>query len=182
MAKKNKQSAKKKGQNKSGKMLPQKIGKINQNFGNAQHSEIDPKRRRLFYAIMLLVPVLIIVFLEIGLRVFQYGGSSALFVSAPGELANYKMCNWDVGRRYFFMQSTVPNPSKDVFLKKKPENGYRIFVLGGSTAAGYPYGDNVMFSRILYYRLSDAFPEKYIEVVNTAMSAINSYTLLDFMD
>ncbi|NOY57369.1 MAG: hypothetical protein GXO75_00350, partial [Calditrichaeota bacterium] len=29
---------------------------------------------------------------------------------------------------------------------------------------------------------SDAFPEKYIEVVNTAMSAINSYTLLDFMD
>ena len=55
-------------------------------------------------------------------------------------------------------------------------------MLGGSTAAGYPYGDNVMFSRILYYRLSDAFPDKHIEVVNTAMSAINSYTLLDFME
>ena len=129
-----------------------------------------------------MLPVVIIVLLEIGLRVFQYGGNSALFVSAPDELANYKMCNWDVARRYFFMQSTIPNPSKDLFLKKKPENGYRIFVLGGSTAAGYPYGDNVMFSRILYYRLSDAFPDKLIEVVNTAMSAINSYALLDFMD
>ena len=39
-----------------------------------------------------------------------------------------------------------------------------------------------MFSRILNRRLSDTFPDKYIEVVNTAMSAVNSYTLVDFMD
>jgi hypothetical protein len=39
-----------------------------------------------------------------------------------------------------------------------------------------------MFSRILWRRLQDIFPEKRIEVVNIAMSAINSYTLLDFTD
>jgi len=39
-----------------------------------------------------------------------------------------------------------------------------------------------MFSRILNQRLSDAFPEKQIEIVNTATAAINSYALLDFMD
>ena len=170
MAQKRKQSAKKKGQHK------------NRKTHGSQRLEIDPKRKWLFYAILFLLPVVFIVLLEIGLRAFQYDGNSALFVSAPDELANYNMCNWDVARRYFFMQPTIPNPSKDMFLKKKPENGYRIFVLGGSTAAGYPYGDNVMFSRILYYRLSDAFPDKYIEVVNTAMSAVNSYTLLDFTD
>lgn len=182
MVKKSKQSARKKEQSKNKKTLLRESGKKQPISGSSQHFEIDPKRKRLFYAILFLLPVLIIVFLEITLRVFQYGGNGALFVPVPDELANYKMCNWDVGRRYFFMQSTVPNPSKDMFLKEKPENGYRIFVLGGSTAAGYPYGDNVMFSRILYYRLSDVFQDKHIEVVNTAMSAINSYTLLDFMD
>jgi len=39
-----------------------------------------------------------------------------------------------------------------------------------------------MFSRILWRRLQDKFPERRIEVVNTAMAAINSYTILDFTD
>jgi tetratricopeptide (TPR) repeat protein len=39
-----------------------------------------------------------------------------------------------------------------------------------------------MFSRILNHRLSDAFPGWHIEVMNTAMTAINSYALLDFID
>jgi tetratricopeptide (TPR) repeat protein len=55
-------------------------------------------------------------------------------------------------------------------------------VLGESTAAGFPYGNNMMFSRILNHRLADAFPERSIEVMNTAMPAISSYALLDFMD
>ena len=57
--------------------------------------------------------------------------------------------------------------ANDLFLKEKPKNGYRIFVMGGSTAAGYPYGENLMFSRILNKSLSVTFPEKKIEVINT---------------
>lgn len=143
---------------------------------------IDPKRERVFRLIALALPVIFFLLLEIVLRTFNYGGNLALFISAPKDYSNYYMCNPAVGRRYFFMQKTIPDPPNDLLLKVKPENGYRIFVMGESTTAGYPYANNVMFPRILQRRLADVFPDKPIEVVNTAMTAINSYTLLDFMD
>ncbi len=52
--------------------------------------------------------------------------------------------------------------------------------MGSSTVVGFPYGDNLMFSRILHLRLREAFPHKEIEVINTAITAINSFTLADF--
>ena len=145
-------------------------------------AEISARKKRLFQIAALLIPVFFIALLEAGLQLFEYGGNTDLFVSAPDEDSKYYGINRDIGRRYFFMQSTIPQPRKDVFLKEKPENGYRVFVLGGSTTAGYPYGNNGMFTRILHHRLSDTFPGREIEVINTAMSAVNSYTLLDYMD
>ncbi|MBN2013105.1 hypothetical protein JW960_27490 [candidate division KSB1 bacterium] len=145
-------------------------------------SQISPELKRVFSVIALLIPVIFILLLEGGLRLFNYGGDTRLFIDGPDELPQYYRCNPDVGKRYFFTQNTVPNPPKDLFLKTKPQNGYRIFVMGGSTTAGFPYGNNIMFSRILHQRLNDAFPKRHIEVINTAMSAVNSYTLLDFMD
>ncbi len=144
--------------------------------------DLDPRRKRIFWVIILSFPIFFLIVLELVLQIFKYGGNFNLFISAPGVYSDYKICNPYVGRRYFFMQSSIPDPSNDLFLKVKPDNGYRIFVLGGSTTAGYPYGENLLFSRILEKRLSDTFPEKHVEVVNTATSAINSYTLLDFMD
>lgn len=139
--------------------------------------------KRLSRIIILLAPFLIILLLEITLRITNYGGSLALFVAGQDkELSDFLMCNQNLGQRYFFNQNTKPAPPKDLFLKTKPEHGYRIFVLGGSTASGYPYGNNMMFPRILNFRLSHIFPEKHIEVINTAMIAVNSYTLQDLID
>ncbi len=167
-----------------GKQKPQKQIKGNQKSSAKDRPaqiELSSKKKRLFTIGMICLPVLLIVVLELLLVIFRYDGNLKLFVSAPKEISQYKMINRNVGRRYFYMQSTLPTPQKDLFLKKKPENGYRIFVLGGSTTAGFPYGNNIMFSRILNFRLSDAFPDKTIEVINVAMTAINSYTLLDFI-
>jgi len=112
----------------------------------------------------------------------NFGGNLDLFVPAASPYLKYKKLNNAVGKRYFFRQSTIPEPSNDIFLTKKAENGYRIFVMGGSTALGFPYGNLMMFSRILNHRLQDTFPEKRIEVVNVALTAVTSYTILDFMD
>jgi lysophospholipase L1-like esterase len=120
--------------------------------------------------------------LEITLRVIGYGGNPDLFITESIQGSVYKKCNPQVGKRYFFRQTTLPRPSNDVFLAQKPDNGYRIFVLGGSTALGFPYGNHIMFSRILQRRLQDTFPDRRIEVVNVAMTAVNSYAMLDFMD
>ncbi len=143
---------------------------------------VSPGRQKAFKVIALALPVIFFLLLETGLRIFHYGGNLDLFIPLPKAYSGYYMCNPAVARRYFFMQSSIPHPPNDLFLKEKPANGYRIFVLGESTTAGYPYGNNIMFSRILQYRLAGVFPQRHIEVVNTAMTAISSYTLLDFMN
>ena len=144
--------------------------------------QISLGKRIVFSLFLFLIAAGILILTEGILRLFNYEGNLHLFVSGSKEYSDYYRCNPGIGKRYFYRQAVVPGPQKDFFLKEKPENGYRIFVLGGSTAAGFPYGNNLMFSRILMYRLQDTFPEKRIEVENIAMSAINSYTLLDFTD
>ena len=142
----------------------------------------DKQKKRLFTIILLLIPVIFFVSLELILNVVDYGGNLDLFIAGEGEYSSYKICNQQVGFRYFYKQESAPAPPLDLFLKDKPENCYRIFVLGGSTAAGYPYGNNLMFTRILQKRLADLFPERKIEMVNTAMAAISSYTFVDYID
>jgi tetratricopeptide (TPR) repeat protein len=143
---------------------------------------LSPARKRAFTVSLAILPVVLIVLCEASLRMMHYGGNRALFVSIPDENSQYYGINPDVAKRYFTTLSDVPTPRKDLFLKVKPENGYRIFILGESTAAGFPFGNNITFSRILNRRLSDMFPEKYIEIVNTALTAINTYTQRDFVD
>lgn len=146
-------------------------------------TNLTPTKKRLFSIILRLLPILFFVVLELLLRIVNYGGNLDLFITGPEkQISQYWMGNPNLGERYFFRQKTKPAPPKDLFLKEKPQNGYRIFVMGGSTAAGFPYGYNVMFSRILKFELDDIFPDKHIEVINTAMSAVNSYTLLDLTD
>ena len=90
------------------------------------------------------------------------------------------MVNPYVGEKYF-NRFEATSTSNDIFLRQKPENGFRIFVMGSSTVYGYPYDKNLMATRILQQRLEEAYPDKYIEVVNTAITAINSITLKDFI-
>lgn len=145
-----------------------------------------PSRRRtwLLSAIALSLPLIFFALLEIGLRGFGYGENLDLFIPAPEGFSDkeYLMVNPKVGQRYFTKGGYTPQPPYEFMARQKPENGYRIVVMGESTTAGWPYPNNAVFSRVLNQRLSDAFPDKYVEVVNVALSAVNSYTLLDFMD
>ncbi len=113
---------------------------------------------------------------------FSYGGNLDLFISGPGPLNNHYICNPQIACRYFVGSDIFPTPANDYFRQQKPANGFRIFVLGGSTTNGYPYGSNLMFSRILEHQLKAALPDRFVEVVNISTAAINSYALLDFMD
>lgn len=130
---------------------------------------------------MLLIPVLFFVLLEGGLRLVGYGDDYPLFIPAPNEPA-YRYQNPEVARRYFVQQQNVPNSLYDFFLAEKDTNTIRVVVQGGSSAAGYPYYRGGSFSRMLEQRLLQTFPGKNVEVVNTAMAAVNSFTLLDLAE
>jgi tetratricopeptide (TPR) repeat protein len=54
------------------------------------------------------------------------------------------------------------------FAAEKPENGLRIFTLGGSSAYGYPWSADAAFSGVLGDVLAEALPERRIESINAA--------------
>lgn len=134
-----------------------------------------------FTLLALSIPVLFFVILEAGLRFGNYRGNTDLFVH-PVEFPDYVVANRNFASRYFFNTKVIPTPITDFFLKEKPANGFRVFVLGESSAAGYPYPNNGAFSRVTRDMLADAMPDRHVEVVNLATSAINTYTLYDQAD
>jgi lysophospholipase L1-like esterase len=140
------------------------------------------KKKVLFYGITLSVPILFFIILELILRSVNYLGNTELFIDPNIPTNEYLIPNPNFASRYFFYTNVIPSPSIDVFLAEKPKDSYRIFAMGGSTAAGYPYGFNATYSRIVDDVLQDAMPDKNVEVVNVGISAINSYTLYDQVD
>ncbi len=139
-----------------------------------------PKNPLVFKFIAILIPFIILIVLEGILRLANYGDDLHLFIQNPEKgYEKFMMVNPKIGKKYFqkFEYSLPPN---DIFYAKKPANTFRIFVMGSSTVIGFPYERNLMFSRILNKQLADAYPDKKIEVVNTAITAINSFTLLDY--
>lgn len=145
-----------------------------------QEMQTAGAQKWIFRAILVLLPLVILILFESLLRLVNFGHDLSLFRESEIYKGYYEI-NPHVSKR-FFTKFNGTSPSNDIFLVEKPDSSYRVFVMGCSTTAGFPYEANVAFPRILYYRLQDAFPNRKIEVVNTAMSAVNSYTQADFID
>lgn len=91
------------------------------------------------------------------------------------------MLNPDVAGRYFFNTEDLPQSNNDAFDIVKRENSFRVFVMGGSSAQGFPFSPNGTFSRYIRDRLELIYPDKYIEVINLGITATNSYTIRDLI-
>jgi len=63
------------------------------------------------------------------------------------------------------------------FAGTKAENGFRIFVLGGSSAQGFPWGGRLAFTRLLGAALQQTWPDRTIEAVNAAAMSYGSHRL-----
>jgi len=63
------------------------------------------------------------------------------------------------------------------FKAQKPRNGFRIFVLGGSSAYGFPWGGEVAFTRFLGDALQVSWPDRAIEAINASGMSYGSHRL-----
>ncbi len=137
------------------------------------------KTPRWFYFILILIPVLFVLLLEFTLRIFDYGKIYEQWV----PMDNGKLTlNPDIAFRYFYNAEKVPSAENNYFDEIKEKNSYRVFVMGESSAAGFPYTPNGSFARYIRKRLGLNYPDRTIEVVNLGMSAINSYAVRDMFD
>lgn len=138
----------------------------------------EKKTPKWFYTVLVLLPIIFLIALEIFLRIIDYGYNFDQWVDA-GQ-GKY-IINPNIGRRYFSSGDFNPNTIEDVFDQHKKTNSFRVFVLGGSSAQGFPYNPMGSFSRYIRRRLELVYPNTKIEVVNISMTAVNSYTVLDLL-
>ncbi len=141
--------------------------------------ELSKAKRRAFLLFTLLFPVIFLSLTEFMLRRACYGSDLSLFTTETINGKQYYFVNPDVKGRYFARVDFTPNVSLDHFQMPKPDSTFRIFCLGGSTTAGFPYSFVGSFSTFLRDRLKAMFPEWRIEVINLGMTATNSFTVLD---
>jgi lysophospholipase L1-like esterase len=142
----------------------------------------SPARKRAFALLAVLTPLVVFGAVELGLRAGGYMGDLRLFTAVANVDARYLGVNERVAARYFTSVRTVPTPPTDLFLRTKPARGVRLFVLGESSAAGFPYGYNGTFSRVVRDALTDVLPTDTVEVVNLGIAATTSYALYDQID
>lgn len=134
-----------------------------------------------YYLILIVIPVVIVVSLEIFLRVINYGLDFTTFKSISSYYPDKLFLNPDLPYKYFSDLENIPTVLPEGFDMIKKENTFRVFAIGGSTTAGWPYVPNASFPRQLKRRLEFLFPYNSIEVINCGISAINSYTLRDIV-
>lgn len=132
-------------------------------------------RQRWFRLIAVALPLAGLLALELVLRVVGYGYPTSFFLKTTANGQPMFVENQQFSRRYF-PPGLERTPQPVMFPTVKPPNTIRIFVLGESAAMGDPepaYG----FPRILEVLLRDAMPGKKIEVINAAVTAINSHVV-----
>jgi lysophospholipase L1-like esterase len=128
---------------------------------------------------LLLLPLAILAAAEGILRLAWRSAALPLFVPITLEPGEALVANRAVGHRWFAGESDPPVPIPEPFARTKPTNGFRVFVLGESTTAGFPYPHNGAFSRVVRDALRDVLPGDSVEVINLGIPAISSYALVD---
>ena len=139
-------------------------------------------KKILFSAMGALLPLLVLALVEFSLWVFDAYSQPPLFLEVEEDELISMQINSNVGERYFDkLKMPVPNLYPQEFSAQKTASTLRIFCLGGSTTAGYPYEMTVPFPKQLELMLKRDYPGRKIEVINLGISAINSYTVLDLL-
>ncbi|MGA2247200.1 MAG: tetratricopeptide repeat protein [Verrucomicrobiota bacterium] len=122
------------------------------------------------------VPLILLGLLEVALRVFGFGYPTAFLLPSLHHGQRILVQNNQFGWR-FFGPAMARTPAAICLPEPKPPGTVRIFVLGESAAFGDP-APRFGLPRMLQAMLELRFPGVRFEVVNAAMTGINSQVLL----
>jgi lysophospholipase L1-like esterase len=130
----------------------------------------------LFRLIAVLVGMLPFVALEAGLRWlgwFRPPPRSATVARFSAQFPLFER----VGEIYRTLPAREPYFNQQQFAVRKPANGFRAFVFGGSTVYGHPYSQETAFAKWLELELAAGNPARAVEVINCGGVSYASYRL-----
>ncbi len=146
---------------------------------SAKQPAPQPTRLRLWlfrFVGVFVIPVLLLLGLEMGLRVFDYGVPTGFTFKQKVDGQTRILSNPYFTWRFFPPQLARESYHFSLPLEKT-KGTYRVFVLGASAAQGDPeaaYG----ITRMLQTMLRDQYPSVDFDVINAAITAINSHVVL----
>ncbi|MBA7692458.1 tRNA N6-adenosine threonylcarbamoyltransferase [subsurface metagenome] len=132
------------------------------------------------FVAVIFIPALLILALEFVLRLTGYGYEPAAIIKCRIKDKKAYRDN-DKFAWLFFPPNIAREFTPFVFPSQKTETTYRIFVFGASAAQGAP-DSAYSFSRILEVILSEQYPVVNFEIINTAMTAINSHVVVEIAE
>jgi hypothetical protein len=136
------------------------------------------RRKVWFYRALLAIggPLICLIVCEAVLRVGGYGYDTSFLVTRNLRANEVLTPNSKFSWR-FFGSSFARQPAAFAIPRDKPENTVRVFLFGESAAFGDPQPDFGL-PRMLQAMLSLRYPDTRFEVVNAAMTGINSHVIV----
>ncbi len=130
----------------------------------------------MFRCVLLFLPFFLLTTTEIFLRLAGYGYNPNFFKRIPIGGIDFFVQNEDFSFR-FFPKSMARSPGPLRFPTHKAPGTFRIFILGESAAMGDP-AESFAPDRYLETLLREKYPERKFEIINTAVTAIDSHVIL----
>ncbi len=121
------------------------------------------------------VPLLFFVLLELGLTALGVGKSFDYFHKIDINGRPHYQENPDFADQ-FYPPSLNIGPVENTFAEERSPDLLRVYVLGESAALGFPHKNHGL-DRLLAAQLQAALPSRKIEVINTAMTSVNSHVI-----
>lgn len=147
-----------------------------------------PKNRRriIFWCLTFLI---VVVGIELGARLIERVENAAArrknpYVESVNPAQAFKIV--DIGGTKTVVRSgfhLLMNPEMRPFTLERRKGGLRIFVLGGSAAAGWPYhAGDTNISALLERKLRLLYPGRTIEVINVAAGTYASHRVKQILE
>lgn len=153
------------------------MAKLRQSRRASSRPPLAPGKLWLFRLTALFgIPLLLFGLLELGLRLLGLGYPTAFLLRDKIKGQPVLVSNLQFTWRFLGPQQARP-PQTFALPRAKPPGTIRIFVFGESAAFGDPQPDFGL-PRMLHALLRERYPHTQFEVVNAAMTAINSHVIL----
>ena len=135
----------------------------------------NPRNKLFTFITIVVIPLLFFALLESGLMALGVGNSFEYFHKIDIDGQSYYQDNPDFADQ-FYPPSLNIGPLENTFAAERSPDLLRVYILGGSAAQGFPHKNHGL-DRLLAAQLRAALPSRKIEVINTAMTSVNSHVV-----
>jgi tetratricopeptide (TPR) repeat protein len=138
------------------------------------------RKKIIFSGITIALVIVVLGCAEAILRIVSPRQEQALVSTVTYDGIRWHKINRSFLKKYFSSSDVlIPELKEDQFRIDRTKNSIRIFCLGESSMFGVPYQITANIPGMIRKQLRHLYPDREVEVINAAASAINSSVILD---